>query len=113
MIGENPADQPEQEKEPGTETPKIEKLIDTDSPVHEAPSPQTSIKGASGGSSTPGEVAGFDATPLTSSVTTGSAHTLEGTQTYNNQAFDKTSVSATDVSTCTYCYSNVMALISI
>lgn len=98
-----------------------------DSPVHQQasrPSPgaeahhssRESVKeagGASGEGSVPpseprsappseaGEGGGLH-TSLTGSLTTGSAHTLEGTQTFNNQAFDGVSVSeseqVTDVS---------------
>lgn len=114
-------------------SPKVGNLIDIDSPVHEKnassrtptdPEPRppsgasnSAHSGASAGSSAPASAPCSPqnngnrvielASSLTGSLTTGSAHTLEGTQTFNNQAFDGVSVSetehATDVSTM-HCY---------
>ncbi|XP_045174050.2 synaptotagmin-14-like isoform X2 [Mercenaria mercenaria] len=110
------------EKTPTPTGPRVGKLIDMDSPVHQSSSPsksspgteprpssRESIKEASGASREgsappsqprsppPSEHEGAELqTSLTGSLTTGSAHTLEGTQTFNNQAYDGVSVSESE-----------------
>ncbi|KAL4237390.1 Protein kinase C conserved region 2 (CalB) [Mactra antiquata] len=110
-------------------SPKVGKLIEIDSPVHgknvisQTPSDSelrpssgasnaapSRASGTSGGSSAPPSEKSKSpqndenkviepASSLTGSLTTGSAHTLEGAQTFNNQAFEGVSVSETEHAT--------------